>query len=111
MTSEEFRALECEANSAIRKIADEFGKRIKELYDIAQEKGHYPEFGWTEGEVKEPDYDDFETEEESETDRLHRRGRPENSRSCEPSARKFVPASGAAWKSGSDPGGGRRSRV
>ena len=66
MTSEEFRALECEANSAIRKIADEFGKRIKELYDIAQEKGHYPEFGWLEGEVEEPDYDDFETDEEAD---------------------------------------------
>ena len=66
MTSEEFRELEHEANSAIRKIADEFGKRIKELYDIAQEKGHYPEFGWTEGEVEEPDYDDFETEEEGD---------------------------------------------
>ena len=60
MTSEELLELECEANSTIRKITDEFGKRIKELYDIAQEKGHYPEFGWTEGEVKEPDYEAYE---------------------------------------------------
>ena len=66
MTSEEFRALECEANDVINKIANEFGKRIKELYDIAQEKGHYPAFGWLEGEMEEPDYDDFETEEEGD---------------------------------------------
>ena len=66
MTSEEFRALECEANDVINKIADEFEKRIKELYVIAQEKGHCPEFGWTEGEMEEPDYDVFETDEEAD---------------------------------------------
>lgn len=66
MTSEELIELECEAESIIRKIQSEFKNRIKELYDIAQEKGHYPEFGWLEGEMKEPDYDDFETEEEGD---------------------------------------------
>ena len=66
MTSEEFRALECEANDVINKIANEFEKRIKELYVIAQEKGHCPEFGWTEGEMEEPDYDVFETDEEAD---------------------------------------------
>lgn len=66
MTSEELIELECEANSIIRKIKSEFKNRIKELYVIAQQKGHYPEFGWLEGEMKEPDYDDFETEEEGD---------------------------------------------
>ena len=66
MTSEEFIELEYNARNITNKIADEFRKRIKELYDIAQEKGHYPEFGWLEGEVEEPDYDDFETEEEGD---------------------------------------------
>ena len=64
MTSEEFRALECEANSAIRKIPDEFEKRIQELYVIAQEKGYGTEFGWVEGLVTWPDEDDFESEDE-----------------------------------------------
>ena len=66
MTSEEFIELEYNARNITNKIADEFRKRIKELYDIAQEKGHYHEFGWLEGEVEEPDYDDFETEEEGD---------------------------------------------
>ena len=66
MTSEEFRELEREANDAIKKITREFEKRIKELYVIAQEKGYGTEFGWLEGEVEEPDYDDFETEEEGD---------------------------------------------
>ena len=66
MTSEELLELECEACNITNKIADEFRKRIKELYGIAQEKGHYPEFGWLEGEMKEPDYDAFETEEDAD---------------------------------------------
>ena len=66
MTSKEFSELERGARDITNKIADEFKKRIKELYVIAKEKGHYPEFGWLEGEVAEPDYDDFETEEEGD---------------------------------------------
>mgnify|MGYP006358097035 CR=1 FL=1 len=66
MTGKEIDTLVYEAHVITNKIADEFIKRIKELYDIAQEKGHYPEFGWTEGEIEEPDYDDFETEEEAD---------------------------------------------
>ena len=66
MTSKEFIELEREACNITNKIADEFRKRIKELYGIAQEKGHYPEFGWLEGEMKEPDYDAFETEEDAD---------------------------------------------
>ena len=66
MTSKEFRELERGARDITNKIADEFKKRIKELYVIAKEKGHYPEFGWLEGEMEEPDYDDFETEEEGD---------------------------------------------
>ena len=64
MTSNEFRELDCEARDITKKITDEFEKRIKELYVIAKEKGHYPEFGWLEGVMVEPNYDDFETEEE-----------------------------------------------
>ena len=66
MTSKEFSELRTQAHDITRKIADEFVKRIKELYAIAKEKGHYPEFGWLEGEIEEPDYDDFETEEEGD---------------------------------------------
>ena len=65
MTSEEFRELERKANSTINKIADEFGKRIKELYDIAQEKGYGTEFGSFEAVIACLDEDDFETEDES----------------------------------------------
>ena len=64
MTSEEFRALEREANGAIKKITGEFKKRIQELYVIAQEKGYGTEFGWVEGLVTRPDEDDFESEDE-----------------------------------------------
>ena len=66
MTSKEFRELENEAHGITKKIVDEFKKRIKELYVIAKEKGLYPAFGWLEGEMEEPDYDDFETEEEGD---------------------------------------------
>jgi hypothetical protein len=66
MTSEEFRALEREANDAIKKITGEFEKRIQELYVIAQEKGYGTEFGWVEGLVTCPNGNDFETEEEWE---------------------------------------------
>ena len=65
MTGKEIDTLVYEAHDITKKIADEFHKRIKELYVIAEEKGHY-EFGWTEGEIEEPDYDDFETEEEGD---------------------------------------------
>ena len=65
MTGEEIGTLVSEASGITKKIADEFRKRIKELYVIAEEKRHY-EFGWTEGEMEEPDYDDFETEEEGD---------------------------------------------
>jgi hypothetical protein len=66
MTSKEFSELEYKAHDITNKIADEFKKRIKELYVIAKEKGLYPAFGWLEGEMEEPDYDDFETEEEGD---------------------------------------------
>ena len=39
MTSKEFRELEYKARDITNKIADEFEKRIQELYVIAQEKG------------------------------------------------------------------------
>ena len=67
MTSEEFRALEREANDAIEKITGEFKKRIKELYAIAIENGHSTKFGWLEEPIEYPPHeDDFETEEEWE---------------------------------------------
>ena len=66
MTGEEFIELKREANDAIKKITDEFEKRIQELYVIAQEKGYGTEFGWVEGIVACPRRDDFETEEEWE---------------------------------------------
>lgn len=65
MTGKEIDTLVYEAHDITKKIADEFHKRIKELYAIAEEKRHY-EFGWTEGKIEEPDYDDFETEEEAD---------------------------------------------
>ena len=61
MTGKEISELANEARTITYKIQDEFKKRIKELYVIAQEKGHGTEFGWLEGEV---DPDDFETEDE-----------------------------------------------
>ena len=66
MTGEEFIELKREANDAIKKITDEFEKRIQELYVIAQEKGYGTEFGWVEGLVTCPNGNDFETEEEWE---------------------------------------------
>lgn len=66
MTGKEISELASEAKTIIGKIASEFEKRIDELYVIAQEKGHRCEFGWLEGEVEDPDMDDFETEEEYE---------------------------------------------
>lgn len=61
MTGKEISKLTNEARTITYKIEEEFEKRIKELYVIAQEKGHGTEFGWLEGEV---DPDDFETEDE-----------------------------------------------
>jgi hypothetical protein len=67
MTSEEFRALEREANDVIEKITKEFKKRIKELYAIAIENGHSTKFGWLEEPIEYPPHkSDFETEEEWE---------------------------------------------
>ena len=66
MTSEEFRALEREANDVIEKITKEFKKRIKELYAIAIESGHGTKFGWLEEPLEWPDERDFETEDEYE---------------------------------------------
>ena len=65
MTSKEFRALEREARNITNKIADEFEKRIQELYVIAQEKGYGTEFGNFEAVIACLDEDDFETEDES----------------------------------------------
>ena len=65
MTGNEIDTLVYEASGITNKIADEFHKRIKELYVIAEEKCYY-EFGWTEGEIEEPNCDDFETEEEGD---------------------------------------------
>lgn len=64
MTGKEISELASEAETIIGKIASEFEERINELYVIAQEKGHRCEFGWLEGEVEDPDMDDFETDEE-----------------------------------------------
>lgn len=64
MTGKEISELASKAETIIEKIRREFQERIKELYVIAQEKGHRCEFGWLEGEVEDPDMDDFETDEE-----------------------------------------------
>lgn len=65
MTRAELKKLEDKAREIKRKIIDEFNTRVSELSVIAKEKG-ITSFGWTDGEVEEPYYMDFDTEEERE---------------------------------------------